>query len=222
MPYNSKTLSKSHRVLESVRQPDQLERAESVTKSDQDDLHLFMELPMKDCQRPEPVSHRLPDRVCSRSMKSRSCCRQAGGRRRPSRGCRSRTLKSHDRIRCRGTSRLPCLFYVHSPERHVYCAGTVFQNLQDLKSHLWTSHRRPFNCPICHGIFNTARDRDRHIRSANCTLRDSPGIDGVADEDVLQLARRPDPSLPPQEQWMVLWDTVFPGVERPALSAQFC
>lgn len=116
------------------------------------------------------------------------------------------------------TVHYPCPFSVRWPEKGYRCAHTSFDDLQDLKSHIWVSHRRNFTCPMCHSIFSTSRECNSHIRERNCSLRSTPELEGVADEDVERLARRPEPGSPEAEQWLYLWDAIFPGVKRPSAS----
>lgn len=111
-----------------------------------------------------------------------------------------------------------CPYYVRDPAAHAPClTRAVFPRLLDLRRHLQTTHRRPPYCPVCRLTFGRATARDAHVRSFSCTPPSSDTITappaGLADPQLRQLARRPDPAAADSAQWAGLWRLCFGGDE---------
>ncbi|KAL2286422.1 hypothetical protein FJTKL_06805 [Diaporthe vaccinii] len=113
-------------------------------------------------------------------------------------------------------STFACPFYLMDKARHETCLTRhSLSNIDEVKEHLWASHRRPNFCPICKDTFDTMKARDDHIRSRNCEHRNLPTFDGLTDGQIQQLARQGSPPASRESQWYALWDVVFPSGPRP-------
>lgn len=109
-----------------------------------------------------------------------------------------------------------CPFYLLDRERHETCLTRhSMSTIDEVKEHLWASHRRPNFCPICKETFATMRARDDHIRGRNCEQRDSPRFDGLTDGQIQQIARQGSPPSSRESQWYAVWDVVSPSGPRP-------
>lgn len=105
-----------------------------------------------------------------------------------------------------------CPFYLMDKKRHEKCLTRHnLSTIDEVKEHLWASHRRPNFCPICKETFATIKARDEHIRRRGCQRRESPIFDGLTDGQIQQLARQGSPPLSRESQWYGLWDVVFPS-----------
>lgn len=115
------------------------------------------------------------------------------------------------------TSTFACPFYLMDRVRHEACLTRhSLSTIEDVKEHMWTSHRRPNFCPICKETFATMRARDDHIRGRNCEHREAPTFDGLTDGQIQQLARQGSPPSSRESQWYALWEVVSPSGPRPS------
>ena len=113
-------------------------------------------------------------------------------------------------------STFACPFYLMDKERHEKCLTRHnLSTVDEVREHMWASHRRPNFCPICKETFDTMRARDDHIRSRNCQHRDSPTFDGLTGGQIQQLARQGSPPSSLESQWYELWNVVCPSGLRP-------
>lgn len=104
-----------------------------------------------------------------------------------------------------------CPFYRQDPARHRACLLRAdLASIRDLKQHLWTCHRRPYFCSVCHEIFGSADECDNHVRSRTCSLSSGPEIEGVTEDQVQQLAVRSDRHKSAEEQWADVASIVLP------------
>lgn len=104
-----------------------------------------------------------------------------------------------------------CPYYVTSPGTHLQCLSCVsLRTINDVKRHLWDSHRRPEYCPSCLDIFESASDCNKHIRSRSCGLVDTPLPEGLIEEQMRALARRTTLNTSETSQWFDIWRIVFP------------
>ncbi|KAK0740181.1 hypothetical protein B0T18DRAFT_417360 [Schizothecium vesticola] len=123
---------------------------------------------------------------------------------------------------------LACPFSKLDSQRHRSCLTVSFPSVRSVKQHIIIDHHAPISCPICHSTFSSSTDRDRHIVARTCTQRDTPRdfLSGVSEDQVERLMLR-DPEVRHAERaaddeerqrqrWFRVWDTVFPGVPRPA------
>lgn len=112
-----------------------------------------------------------------------------------------------------------CPFFIQNPSAHWRCLRNDLQGMLSVKRHLWASHRRPYDCPICGSLFNTVADRDSHIWADTC---DAPpqGSErvpvSVSADQLAKLARLDDDGLSVDQQWLAVWEIVFPGLATPA------
>lgn len=113
-------------------------------------------------------------------------------------------------------STFACPFYLMDKTRHETCLTRHnLSTIDEVKEHMWASHRRPNFCPICKETFDTMKARDDHIRGRNCEHQNLPTFDGLTDGQIQQLARQGSPPSSRESQWFALWDIVFPSGPRP-------
>ncbi|KAH9892204.1 hypothetical protein F4778DRAFT_751237 [Xylariomycetidae sp. FL2044] len=113
-------------------------------------------------------------------------------------------------------SSFACPFYLCNRDRHRSCLTRAdLRDVRDLKRHLWASHRQPLYCPTCHCTFKTTKRCDDHIRSRACVPGDRPFPEGISEQQMRQLARRPESRRSEALQWFCVWEIVFPDTPWP-------
>ncbi|KAI1412012.1 hypothetical protein F5Y13DRAFT_164170 [Hypoxylon sp. FL1857] len=70
-------------------------------------------------------------------------------------------------------------------------------------------------CPTCKETFEDEDEKDRHITSRSCTLRPSIVIEGITENQRKQLNQRVKASMPEEQQWFAVFDTLFSPHPRP-------
>ncbi|KAK0713406.1 hypothetical protein B0T26DRAFT_717368 [Lasiosphaeria miniovina] len=126
----------------------------------------------------------------------------------PSRGCPSPSPLGY-----------ACPFFIQNPSAHSRCLRSDLQGMLSVKRHLWASHRRPYSCPICGSLFNTVAGRDSHIWADTCDAlpEGSERVPASVSADQLaKLAWLDDAGLLIDQQWLAVWEIVFPGLATPA------
>ncbi|KAK4159484.1 hypothetical protein QBC43DRAFT_327174 [Cladorrhinum sp. PSN259] len=117
---------------------------------------------------------------------------------------------------------LACPFYKRTTAqyRHHCLLTGGFTSIQSLRSHIERAHRRAPYCPTCHLVFassssNAELDRREHIRARQCERREGPiAIEGLQGDQMDRLCEL-EPTGTEIEQWMQIWDLVYPSFERP-------
>ncbi|KAK1572764.1 uncharacterized protein LY79DRAFT_43252 [Colletotrichum navitas] len=130
------------------------------------------------------------------------------------------------------TKTLACPFWKKNPDSHRQCYKKVLSRIKYVKSHLYRFHPAPITCPCCGAEFQSEGVRDGHLRARRCEVVERSDIadhEGLTAERMRQVSRRADPRLSEEEQWFVIWDTIFPNTPRPstayidgALSEDIC
>ncbi|KAK3344209.1 hypothetical protein B0T25DRAFT_573160 [Lasiosphaeria hispida] len=113
---------------------------------------------------------------------------------------------------------LACPFFAHNPTKHRSCLKQDLRSIIEVKRHLWTTHRRPYYCPICGIIFDTSGGCNNHTRRRQCQHRTFPKPGGLSKyqlDQLGQLAHPPNQWQSEKLQWFLIWDTVFPGDGQP-------
>ncbi|KAL2132611.1 hypothetical protein VTI74DRAFT_3601 [Chaetomium olivicolor] len=112
---------------------------------------------------------------------------------------------------------LSCPYYKGDRMLHMGCVHLKLKRIKDVKHHLLKRHRRPLYCSICGRTdFVNVAARDGHVQARECIA--PPGgfaIQGLDLDQVAQLGRRANRRLDTAEQWMEIWDILFPGIARP-------
>ncbi|KAK2009412.1 hypothetical protein LZ32DRAFT_537824 [Colletotrichum eremochloae] len=117
------------------------------------------------------------------------------------------------------TKTLACPFWKKNPDGHRQCYKKVLSRIKYVKSHLYRFHPAPITCPCCGAEFQSEEARDEHLRARRCEVVDRGYIadrEGVTVERMRRVSRRADPRLSEEEQWFVIWDTIFPDTPRPS------
>ncbi|KAH8742452.1 hypothetical protein F5883DRAFT_670235 [Diaporthe sp. PMI_573] len=100
------------------------------------------------------------------------------------------------------------LHFFHHRSKHKACLTQRLLTVDDVKEHMWTSHRRPNFCPICKETFDTMRARDDYIH------RESPTFEGLTDGQIQQIARQKYSSSSMESQWYALWEIICPSMRK--------
>ncbi|KAI0107416.1 hypothetical protein F4776DRAFT_426969 [Hypoxylon sp. NC0597] len=110
---------------------------------------------------------------------------------------------------------LACPYAKKDPVRYRDCYRYFLARVRDVKQHLSRCHRRPMYCPTCKETFEDEEEKDRHITSRSCTLRPSIVIEGITESQRKQLSQRVKASMPEEQQWFAVFDTLFSPHPRP-------
>lgn len=121
-----------------------------------------------------------------------------------------------------GQPRLACPFQKKDPERYPECGigKGGFGTIGHMKQHLKRRHQRnPNYCPRCKRIFSSEHVKNDHIIEAfdrPCDESLLPLPEGLSPEMNNELSKRVEKGIEVDEQWYSVWDTIFPGLPRPA------
>ncbi|KAI1391059.1 uncharacterized protein F4822DRAFT_395320 [Hypoxylon trugodes] len=114
---------------------------------------------------------------------------------------------------------IPCPFYMSNREKHIGCLTRAhLRDIQDVKQHLWNTHQLTPYCPSCGQIFDTMKICNNHIRCRICSPLGVPRPDGITAEQMQQLARRAEPWMSTDLQWLSVWAIVFPRASLPGVT----
>lgn len=83
------------------------------------------------------------------------------------------------------------------------------------RQHLGRRHCIPIHCPSCSLEFNTAVERDEHIRGRSCDVKPPREWDGITEIQKAQLNKRVSTSQSTEENWYNIYEILFPGSPRP-------
>lgn len=112
-----------------------------------------------------------------------------------------------------------CPFSKNDPLQHRKCLGLSLKRPKDVKQHIYRSHMNPeYYCAFCFDIFQTAADRDAHLRKRLCQERDCPSMpqfQGITDNQSKALKERLPRHLNFEEQWFQIYDIIFPDSSKP-------
>ncbi|KAI0549839.1 hypothetical protein F4679DRAFT_544861 [Xylaria curta] len=112
---------------------------------------------------------------------------------------------------------LACPFHKKDPQRYQECGKYTLRRIKDVKQHIYRLHCKPeWYCSRCLGSFKCSNERDNHIREGGCTLQAVPNDDGIiSDNQRKELKECKSRGTSKQQQWMELFEVIFPGVKRP-------
>ncbi|OTA55854.1 hypothetical protein K449DRAFT_438418 [Hypoxylon sp. EC38] len=110
---------------------------------------------------------------------------------------------------------LACPYAKKDPVRYRDCYRYFLARVRDVKQHLSRCHRRPMYCPTCKKTFEDEDEKDRHITSRSCTYNSSIVIEGITENQRRQLSQRVKASMPEEQQWFAVFDTLFSPHPRP-------
>lgn len=113
---------------------------------------------------------------------------------------------------------LACPYWKRNSSKHRGCFSKTLRRIRDVKQHLSRKHTPEFYCECCFAIFTDGDEHQIHITHVTgevCTRGPSAVLDGVSHQQHRQLSRKSDSKLSEQEQWFSVWDTLFPGSQRP-------
>ncbi|KAH7001125.1 hypothetical protein EDB80DRAFT_721522 [Ilyonectria destructans] len=111
-----------------------------------------------------------------------------------------------------------CPFRLRSPYIHQSCLREgAFSTFRNLLQHLLVAHRLPYYCPICGQIFAMAEVRDGHIRKMTCNLRTALEVEGVSENQIIQLLEGAGSLQSKEQQWSSVWNSIFRASEGPPM-----
>ncbi|KAI0892054.1 hypothetical protein F4806DRAFT_480882 [Annulohypoxylon nitens] len=111
---------------------------------------------------------------------------------------------------------LACPFMKRDPIMHTACFSRRLSRIRDVKQHLYRRHTPEFYCSRCSAIFQNAAELQDHVGDpAGLFCEPSSLLNGISKQQQNQLSQKPARGLSEEEQWFLVWDTVFPGLERP-------
>ncbi|OHW93851.1 hypothetical protein CSPAE12_07576 [Colletotrichum incanum] len=117
------------------------------------------------------------------------------------------------------TKTLACPFWKKDPDNHRQCYKKVLSKIKYVKTHLYRFHAAPITCPCCGAEFQSEDVRDEHLRARRCEVVEQGYIanhEGLTPGRMRQVSKRADPRHSEEEQWFVVWDTIFPNTPRPS------
>ncbi|KAK5633659.1 hypothetical protein RRF57_009373 [Xylaria bambusicola] len=112
---------------------------------------------------------------------------------------------------------LACPFHKKDPQRYRACGKYTLRRIKDVKQHIYRLHCRPeIYCSLCFEKFKSSDERDCHTREGRCTKKAVPIADGTISEDQKRkLKDCGSRGMSKQQQWMKLWEVIFPKVKHP-------
>ncbi|KXH65342.1 hypothetical protein CNYM01_00919 [Colletotrichum nymphaeae SA-01] len=132
----------------------------------------------------------------------------------PTTSRRRGSRKSQQRdIRARSTE-FACPLFVENPWEHLQCLRVnALITMSDVKDHIWTAHRVPYNCPVCAHTFCSASLRDKHIIDRGCKPLGEAVHGGVTEDQDCLISRTQQ--LPGRKkQWFAVWKILNPSTTR--------
>lgn len=119
--------------------------------------------------------------------------------------------KVHD-----GQISLACPFQRLDAHKYHRCSKYILRRIKDVKQHIYRCHMQPeYYCALCFNVFESALERDEHIRRAGCNKRPVPWFHGVSDEQRRRLGQKASSTLSVEAQWFEIWGLLFPEQKRP-------
>ncbi|KAL1854061.1 hypothetical protein Daus18300_011559 [Diaporthe australafricana] len=133
-------------------------------------------------------------------------------------GARARQKAKTDADSSAKTRRqLACPFQKLDSHKHHECLKYALHRIKDVKQHIYRRHKQPdYYCARCFEVFKTGQARDDHARTARCNNKDTPGFEGISDEQRTQLNKGSCRALDVQGKWFEIWDIIFPGQAPPS------
>ncbi|KXH34396.1 hypothetical protein CSIM01_00307 [Colletotrichum simmondsii] len=132
----------------------------------------------------------------------------------PTTSRRSGSRKSQRKdIRARSTE-FACPLFVKNPWEHLQCLRVnALITMSDVRDHIWTAHRVPYNCPVCAHTFCSASLRDKHIINRVCKPLGEAVRGGVTeDQDCLITRTQQLPGR--KKQWFAVWKILNPSTTQ--------
>lgn len=103
-----------------------------------------------------------------------------------------------------------CPFHKWHPTKYPACGKYVLKRVKDVKQHLFRVHKNPdFYCARCSAEFTNSKDRDWHVRDAQCAVGEDPRFDGITFEQRMKLMHYAGRNKPPEDQWYIIWEIIF-------------
>jgi hypothetical protein len=115
-----------------------------------------------------------------------------------------------------GRVRFACPFYKYDPEVYRDCRRFGLSRVKDVKQHLMRKHHQP-HCLRCYQIFPSQSLLESHLRSHDaCERNANPPPDFISSAQWDQLRGYPGRGKPVEQQWVDIWNTLFPAVPPPS------
>ncbi|KAK9416538.1 hypothetical protein SUNI508_09644 [Seiridium unicorne] len=109
---------------------------------------------------------------------------------------------------------LACPFAKKDPITYEHCHNYELKEIKHVKQHLKRCHLIVV-CARCMEGFSNQDIFDQHIRAGGCEISNREPPEGMTIKQHEILKPRTNHKLSLEEQWFFIWDTLFPGRERP-------
>jgi len=115
--------------------------------------------------------------------------------------------------------KLACPFFRFNPFHYFECASHDLADYEAVRTHIKRKHMgsSDFYCAICYGYFDSASERDAHLRRTGYERCISVrGHDQITNAEWSEAGRCPRTSNC-ETKWLWLWDNFFKGLPRPSV-----
>lgn len=110
-----------------------------------------------------------------------------------------------------------CPFFSHDNKTYRDCFKVVLTRISDVKQHLRRQHAQKAFCLRCKKEFDSEPELEAHCQEVDgCQPIETKQPDGISAKHRTSMGRYPRVRNDPAAQWFAIWDTVFPGLDRPA------
>lgn len=112
------------------------------------------------------------------------------------------------------TTLFACPFYKKDGQKYHDCLKYELRRVKDVKQHICRKHtKHEFSCSRCSKGFSTKEAKDEH--ESECQGEPKTQLDGNSGWQRKELNVTNIRGCSTEEQWFSIWDTVFPGQQRP-------
>ncbi|KAI1391061.1 uncharacterized protein F4822DRAFT_395323 [Hypoxylon trugodes] len=109
-----------------------------------------------------------------------------------------------------------CPWYKQNPRKYQICAKYKLHRIKDVKQHAYRKHMKPeIYCPLCFETFTRPDERDGHVQKKNCGQQAEPKFEGISEQQRKLLNQSANRGKNDEEQWFIMWHTIFPTESRP-------
>jgi len=114
-----------------------------------------------------------------------------------------------------GPRYLACPFWKLDSAAHFECPLFQLDTISHVKQHLARRHTPAHYCQRCYAQFGSDSLLDVHINGTFCSRRANARLAGISYDQRRRLSMK-SAKGPEVQQWHVIWDILFTGVEHPA------
>jgi len=113
-----------------------------------------------------------------------------------------------------------CHYYKLESEMYSDCRFYKLRRFKDVQQHIKRIHTKQLFCTRCHAVFDSLSPLQAHEKKIPpCEWRERPALGFISSYHFEKFGESKESgvgrSKSQEEQWMDLWDFLFPGVDRP-------